>query len=278
MVDFVRTCFRVSIRRACRAVPACRATYHYRSRRPEQATLRKRIREIAQTRMRYGYRRIHVLLRREGWRVNVKRVRRLYRLEGLQMRLKPPRRRVMAKLRNDRSDATGPNQVWAMDWMHDELFDGRRLWVLTVVDTWSRVCPVMRVCRSATAMEVIDALEQARQAHGLPTTIRVDQGSQFTSKEVDLWAHTNGVTLDFSRPGKPTDNAYVESFNSTVRLECLGQHWFLDLDDARKKVEEWRRDYNEVRLHSAIGDRTPSSLIHAPRRDAEASTRPEILS
>jgi len=127
MIDFVR---RVSIRRVCRSIPACRATYHYRSRRPEQAPLRKCIREIAETRMRYGYRRIAVLLRREGWRVNVKRVRRLYNLEGLQMRLKPLRRRVMAKPRDDRSDATGPNQVWAMDWMYDELFDGRRLWVL----------------------------------------------------------------------------------------------------------------------------------------------------
>ena len=278
MIDFVREAFQVSIRRACRAVPAPRATYHYRSRRPEQAPLRKRIREIAETRMRYGYRRIHVLLRREGWHVNVKRVRRLYNLEGLQMRYKPPRRRVMAKLRNDRSDATGPNQVWAMDWMYDETFDGRRLWVLTVVDTWSRVCPVMRVCRSATAMEVIGGLEQARSQYGVPKVIRVDQGSQFTSKELDLWAYTNGVTLDFSRPGKPTDNAYVESFNATVRLECLGRYWFLDLDDAREKVEDWRIDYNEVRPHSAIGDRTPLSLIHRPRHSAEAPTRPEILS
>jgi putative transposase len=227
--------------------------------------------------MRYGYRRITVLLRREGWHVNVKRVHRLYRLKGMQMRLKPPRRRVMAK-RDDRSNATGPNQIWAMDWMHDELFDGRRLWVLTVVDTWSRICPVIRVCRSATAMDVIDALEQARRQHGLPTTIRVDQGSQFTSKELDLWAYANGVTLDFSRPGKPTDNAYVESFNATVRLECLGRHWFLELDDAREKVEEWRTEYNEVRPHSAIGDRTPLSLIHPSRQDVEVSTRPEILS
>jgi putative transposase len=122
----------------------------------------------------------------------------------------------MAKLRSDRSDATGPNQVWAMNWMHDEIFDGRRLWVLTVVDTWSRVCLVTRVCRSATAIEVIDALEHARRRYGLPKAIRVDQGSQFTSKELDLWAYTNGVTLDFSRPGKPTDNAYAESFNATV--------------------------------------------------------------
>ena len=277
MIDFVRTCFRISVRRACRAVPACRATYHYRSVRADQAVLRKRIREIAETRARYGYRRVHIVLRREGWRVNVKRVRRLYCLEGLQMRHKPPRRRVTAKLRDDRSNATGPNQVWAMDWMHDELFDGKRLWVLTVVDTWSRVCPVMRVCRSATAMVVVDALEEARRHFGLPHTIRVDQGCQFTSKELDLWAYANGITLDFSRPGKPTDNAYAESFNASARLECLGQHWFMDMDDAVKKVEDWRREYNEVRPHSAIGDRTPMSLIQKPQQNAEALIRPEIL-
>lgn len=277
MVDFVRTVFQVSVRRVCRAIPVPRATYNYRSVRPDQSILRKRIREIAETRVRYGYRRIFILLRREGWRVNMKRVQRLYCQEGLQIRLKPPRRRVMVKVRNDRSDATGPNQIWAMDWMHDELFDGRRLWVLTVVDTWSRVCPVMRVCRSATAMEVIDALNEARNRFGLPHTIRVDLGSQFTSKELDLWAYTNGVTLDFSRPGKPTDNAYAESFNASVRLECLGQHWFMDLDEARRKVEDWRIEYNEVRPHGAIGDRTPMSLIHQPQKNSEASKLPEIL-
>lgn len=270
MVDFVRTVFQVSVRRACQAIPAPRSTYNYRSVRPDQSILRKRIREIAETRVRYGYRRIFILLRREGWRVNMKRVQRLYCQEGLQIRLKPPRRRVMVKVRNDRSNATGPNQIWAMDWMHDELFDGRRLWVLTVIDTWSRICPVMRVCRSATAMEVIDALDEARNRFGLPHTIRVDQGSQFTSKELDLWAYSNGVTLDFSRPGKPTDNAYVESFNASVRLECLGQHWFMDLDEARRKVEDWRIEYNEVRPHSAIGDRTPMSLIHQPQENPEA--------
>jgi putative transposase len=199
MIDFVRAAFRLSMSN----IPACRATYHYRSRRPEQAPLRQRIREIAETRIRYGYRRITVLLRGEGWHVNVERVHRLYRLEGLQIRFKPPRRRVMAKLRDDRSNATGPNQVWAMDWMHDELSMGcvcgfPPSW------TWSRVCPVMRVCRSMTAMEVIDALEQARRQHGLPTTIGVDQGSQFTSKERDLWDYANGITLDF-RPPRQAD-------------------------------------------------------------------------
>ena len=187
------------------------------------------------------------------------------------MRLKPPRRRVMAKLRSDRSDASGPNQVWAMDWMHDALFDGRRLWVLTVIDTWSWGCPVMRVCRSATAMAVIAAIEEARRGFGPPRTIRVDEGCQFTSKELDLWAYANHVTLDFSRPGKPVDNAYAESFNARVRLECLGQHWYLDLDDAIKKIEDWRQAYNEVRPHSAIGDRTPMSLIRQPAEQSEAS-------
>jgi putative transposase len=160
---------------------------------------------------------------------------------------------VTARLPDDRSHATGPNQVWAMDWMYDELFDGKRIWVLTVVDTWSRICPVMGVCRSATAMVVIEALDEARHTFGLPHTIRVDQGCQFTSKELDLWAYTRGITLDFSRPGKPTD-----------------------LDDAARKVEGWRREYNEVRPHSAIGDRPPMSLIQKPRQSAEASTSPEI--
>jgi putative transposase len=155
----------------------------------------KRIRQIAETRVRYGYRRIHVVLKREGWQVNVKRVRRIYNLEGLQMRHKPPRRRIMAKLRDDRSNATGPNQVWAMDWMHDELFDGKRIWVLTVVDTWSRICPVMRVTRSATALVVIAALEEARQRFGLPHTIRVDQSCSIHLEGTRLvglyqWHHT----------------------------------------------------------------------------------------
>ena len=163
-----------------------------------------------------------------------------------------------------------------MDWMYDGLFDCRRIWVLTVIDTWSRVSPVMRVCLSATAIVVIDALEEARQSYGLPHTIRVDQGCQFTSKELDLWAYSNKITLDFSRPGKPTDNAFVESFNASVRLECLGRHWFMDMDDATKKVEDWRREYNEVRPHSATGDRTPMSLIQQPPLNAAATTRPEI--
>lgn len=133
--------------------------------------------------------------------VNAKRVRRLYCLEGLQMRHKPPRRRVMAKLREDRRPATAPNQVWAMDWIYDGLFDGRRIPVLTMVDTHSRICPALRVCRVAAAAEVVSALDEAVRRHGTPARIRVDGGCRFTSREFDLWAYSNGVVLDFSRPG-----------------------------------------------------------------------------
>lgn len=277
MIDFVKTVFGVSVRRACQTVPAPRSTCHYASKRPPQDVLRKRIRELAETHVRYGCRRIHILLQREGWPVNIKRVRRSYNLEGLQMRLKPPRRRVMAKLCSDRSEATGPNQVWAMDWMFDETFEGKRLWVLTVIDTWSRVCPVMRVCRSATAMEVIAALDEACRTYGHPKAIRVDQGCQFTSKELDLWAYGKGVVLDFSRPGKPTDNACAESFNAIVRMKRLGQHWFPDLSDAQEKVENWRRHYNEVRPHGAIGDRSPQTMISRLEAPPRAANPPEVL-
>jgi putative transposase len=261
-VDFLRSCFRVSIRQASRALPFGRSTYHYRSRRSEQAALRKRIREIAETRVRYGYRRIHILLRREGWPINGKRVYRPYKLEGLQMRHKPPRRRVSAKLRDNRRPAAAPNDCWSMDWMYDELFDGRRIWVLTIVDNFSRVSPALWGVQ-AKAADVVGALNKASAEFGIPKRIRIDNGSQFTSKEVDLWAYANNVVLDFSRPGKPTDNAFIEAFNSRFRPECLNQHWFLDIDDARSKIEAWRQDYNHVRPHGAIGNQVPMDLVRS---------------
>lgn len=267
----------MSVRRVFRAVPAPRSTFHYRSRRPGQAVLRQRIREIAETRVRYGYRRIHVSLRREGWPVNPKRAHRLYRLEGLRMRTKPPRRRVMAKLREERAPATAPNQTRAMDRVHDQLFDGRRIRVPTMVDTWSRVCPALRVCRVAGAAEVTAALDEAVRRHGAPGRIQVDRGCQFTSRELDLWACARGVVLDFGRPGKPTDNAHAEASNARFRAECLNQHWFLDLDDARAKVESWRVDHNGVRPHGAIGDRPPTALISAPEQPLGGDRKPAIL-
>ena len=237
----------VSIRRACRVIEMDTSTYHYRSRRPDQASLKARIKEICATRVRYGYRRIHVLLRREGWDVNHKRTYKLYREMGLQLRNKTPKRRVKAKLRDDRHPATRPNEVWAMDFLHDQLATGTKIRVLTVVDTFSRFSPVLDARLSYRGEDVVQTLDRACSAIGYPTTIRVDQGSEFVSRDVDIWAYARGVTLDFSRPGKPTDNAFAEAFNSRVRAECMNAHWFLTLADAREKLEAWRRYYNEDR-------------------------------
>jgi len=164
--------------------------------------LRKRIREIAEIRVRYGYRRTHVLLKREGWHVNAKRIYRLYKEEGLTLRNKSPKRKVSAKLREDRSDAMAPNEVWAMDFMSDQLFDGRRIRVLTIVDAFSKVSPAIDVRLRYRGCDVVDTLERVKTIYGLPKTIRVDNGPEFISKDLDLWAYMNNVTLDFSRPGK----------------------------------------------------------------------------
>jgi len=273
MVDHVRIAWRASIRRACRALPVDRSTYHYRSKRAGQAALSKRIKEIAETRVRYGYRRIHVLLRREGWPVNVKRVCRLYREQGLQLRNKSPKRRVKAKLRDDRAPATAPNQVWAMDFVHDQLFDGRRIRVLTIVDTFTRLSPAIDARASYRGVDVVATLERVAREIGYPKTIRLDNGPEFIRKELDLWAFLHNVTLDFSRPGKPTDNAFIESLNGKFRAECLNAHWFLSLDEARGKCEAWRRDYNEVRPHSAIGNQVPAALHRAAGNPGQPAAR-----
>jgi putative transposase len=209
---------------------------------------------------RYGYRRVHVLLRREGWPTNVKKTCRIYNELGLQLRNKTPKRRVKAKLRDDRRPATAPNETWAMDFVHDQLATGKKIRVLTVVDTFSRFSPVVDPRFSYRAEDVVGALERVCASIGYPKTIRVDQGSEFVSRDMDLWAYARGVTLDFSRPGKPTDNAFIEAFNGRFRAECLNAHWFLTLDDARTKMEEWRRYYNEDRPHGAIGNKCPITL------------------
>jgi putative transposase len=253
----------VSIRRACAVLEVDTSTYHYKSRRPDQAPLATRIKAICETRVRYGYRRVQVLLRREGWAVNHKRTHRIYSELGLQLRSKAPKRRVTAKLREDRVPAQRPNDVWAMDFVHDQLATGRRIRVLTVVDTFSRFSPVVEARFSYRAEDVVATLERVCRAVGYPRTIRVDQGSEFVSRDLDLWAYARGVTLDFSRPGKPTDNAFIEAFNGRFRSECLNQHWFLTLADAAEKMEAWLRYYNEDRPHGAIGHKPPIAL-HNP--------------
>jgi putative transposase len=189
----------VSIRRACRVFEVDTSTYHYKSRRPGQAVLEQRIKEICQTRVRYGYRRIHVLLRREGCRHGQNKTRRIYRELGLQLRNKTPKRRVTAKLRDDRKPATRSNETWAMDFVHDQLATGRKLRVLTIVDTFSRYSPALEPRFTFRGADVVEVLERVGRQGGFPATIRVDQGTEFVSRDLDLWAYQRGVTQRLHR-------------------------------------------------------------------------------
>ena len=218
--------YRVSLRKACRASGTATSSMLYRPIRPDQTPLRQRIKEIATTRVSYGYRRVQVLLRREGWKVNPKRTYRLYREEGLCLRLKRPKRRRSAARRQETIAASRINQLWAMDFMSDALADGRRLRVLTVLDTFTRECVALEVGGTFGGADVARVLTRAGVHRGVPAAIQVDNGTEFTSKVFDHWAYMNKVKLDFSRPGKPTDNAFIESFNAQVRRECLSQHYF----------------------------------------------------
>lgn len=259
-VQFLRVGFQVSERRACCVIGHRRSSYRYRSRRQDQTALRRRIREIATVRVRYGYRRIHTLLRREGWRINVKRVYRLYRLyrlDGLSLRLKTRKKRVSAP-RALLAPPQAPNEHWSMDFMSDRLYDGRRFRVLTLVDNMSRESPAIVVDQSLTGARVVALLERLAGSWGLPKVIQVDNGPEFSSRALDDWAHRHGVRLAFSRPGTPTDNPSIEAFNGRLRAECLDLHWFASLEEARQIIEAWRIDYNHVRPHTALANQTPA--------------------
>ena len=256
--QFFRVGFRVSERRACRLAGVARSSYRYRSVVADQAALRLRLRDLAATRVRYGYRRLHILLRREGWRVNHKRVYRLYREEGLGIRVKR-RKKLASAPRVLPPPATQPLERWSLDFLSDSLVDGRRFRVLTIVDTVSRVSPAIAVGTSLTGERVVTLLDRLRSTVGVPQRIAIDNGPEFISKALDAWAYQNGVQLEFSRPGKPTDNAFAESFNGRFRDECLNRHWFASLEEVRQTVEAWRIEYNTERPHRALGQQTPAA-------------------
>lgn len=193
-----------------------------------------RIREIAQARVRYGYRKIRVLLNREGWKVGKYLVERIYREEGLTLHQRRKRRRRVAEHRRERFHPTGPNQVWSMDFVADQLADGRRFRSLTVVDIYTRECLAIESEQRLKGEDVVRVLNRIKIIRGVPKMMFCDNGSEFSSQAMDLWAYQNGVRMAFSRPGKPTDNAFVESFNGTFRAECLNAHWFPSLTEAQR--------------------------------------------
>lgn len=228
----------------------------YRSRGPEQALLRERIKAHAADRPRWGYRRIHVLLRREGWQVNRKRVHRLYREEGLAVRRKGKRKRSSAA-RLVRTPIAAANRRWCLDFMSDTLSNGRTFRCLSIVDEFTRECLAIHVAHSIPSVAVIEVLEWLREERGLPEVLVSDNGSEFTSRAFDAWAYARGVKLEYIQPGKPVQNAFIESFNGSLRDECLNLHWFQSLADARRVIEAWREDYNTVRPHSSLQGCTP---------------------
>lgn len=193
--------------------------------------------------------------------MNHKRVHRLYCLEGLQLHARRPRRSVSAVRRlSERKAATSVNEAWAMDFVADQLHDGRRIRILTVVDTFTRENLVADAGYRMTASNVVDTLTRLVKRRGIPKKIYCDNGSEFAGRVTDLWAYENQITLAFSRPGKPTDNAYIESFNGSFRDECLNCHWFTSLSDAKVKIEAWRKEYNESRPHKALNYLTPKQF------------------
>lgn len=259
-----------SERRACRWLGFHRSTVRDVPDQRDDAALRSKLRDLADANPRWGAPMLRWKLRQEGIMDNHKRVRRLYRLEGLAVRRRGRKRVAVARV--EVPGATQPNEHWAMDFVRDTRADGRAFRALTLIDACTRECPVIEVDVSLGGARVVAVLERLRLTRGLPQRITVDNGPEFRSKALDAWAHQHAVQLQFSRPGKPVDNTFIEAFNGRLRDECLNQHWFLSLADAQRTIERWRIGYNTARPHRGLAGRTPSQvaesfmLVNTPTR------------
>jgi putative transposase len=258
------------MRRACALVVLNRSTFQYRHRGDNDDRLRSRLRELAAERRRFGSPRLHTMLRREGLVINHKRTERIYREEKLSLRIRKRKRRASG-LRMEMPRAQGINERWSMDFVSDSLFHGRKFRALTILDDYSRESPAIEVDTSLSGLRVARVLDRLAQARGLPGIITVDNGPEFAGKALDEWAYRNGVKLNFIRPGKPVENAFIESFNGRFRDECLNEHWFSSLHEAREIIETWRQDYNQFRPHSSLGNLTPQEYAKInPMKNAQS--------
>jgi len=250
----------MSERHACRLLGLGRSTHRYRTRKRERdAALRRRLKELAAKRMRFGYRRLTAMLGREGMAANHKRVYRLYREEGLAMRIRQ-RRRMRWSGVVTRPAATRPNHRWSMDFVSECVSTGKVIRMLTLVDDCTRECPAIEVDTSLGGLRVRRVLDRIARERGLPEAIVVDNGPEFRGRALAAWSEERGVRLEFIQPGKPVQNAYVESFNGRLRDECLNANWFTSLSDARRKIETWRQDYNQQRPHSSLNYLAPAEF------------------
>lgn len=259
-VRFTLEKFQLSERQACKLIRIARSTFRYEPLPDKNGWLRVRLRELASERRRFGSPRLHVLLRREGKIVNHKRVERIYREEGLSLR-KRKKKRSTAALRIVLPTPTEPNKRWSMDFVADQLSDGRRFRSLTIVDDCTRESPAIEVDTSLTGKRVTRVLDRLAVTRGLPNAIVVDNGPEFAGSDLDSWCHEKKVQLCFIHPGKPVENAYIESFNGKFRDECLNENWFTSLKDAQEKIEAWRKDYNRNRPHSSLGNLSPEEFV-----------------
>ena len=263
-VAWAQTAYQVSQRRACRALDVERTAVRYQPQRDPATALRRRLHELATTRLTFGSRRLHTLLRRDGLAINYKRVHRLYVEEGLQLKPRRRRRRKAATVRETRTAPTQPNARWAMDFMHDVLKNGRAIRVFTLVDVYTRECVALHAAAGFKGSDVAEFLSAAgRQCGKLPEIVQCDNGTEFTSTALDHWAYWNHVRLDFSRPGKPVEECVCEAFNGSLRRECLSMHWFVDLAEAQQVLTAWQEDYNNHRPHSSLRHQAPSEFKKA---------------
>ncbi len=255
-MSYVEVEYGMSERHACRLLGLGRSTHRYRAGKAERdAGLRRRLKELAAKRMRFGYRRLTVMLVREGMAANHKRVYRLYREEGLAMRIRQ-RRRIRWSGVVTSPAATRPNHRWSMDCVSS----GKVIRMLTIVDDCTRESPAIEVDTSMGGLRVRRVLDRIASERGLPEAIVVDNGPEFRGRALAAWSAERGVRLEFIQPGKPVQNAYVESFNGRLRDECLNANWFTSLSDARRKIETWRQDYNEQRPHSSLNYLPPAEF------------------
>ena len=259
VVTHIKAAYHVSERRACRTTGFARSSQRYRSRRPRRDALRARLHALALEKPRWGYRRLHWLLQREGETVNRKLVQRLYREEGLAVRRRGRKRVSVA--RAPLAAPTRANERWSMDFVRDTLSDGRAFRALTIVDDFTRESVAIEVDTSLPGERVVRVLERLAGTRGLPRGIVCDHGPEFTGRVLDQWAHRRGVRLLFIQPGKPVQNAFAESFNGRLRDECLNTTWFWTLAEAQTTIEAWRVEFNTARPHSGLANRTPAEFV-----------------
>lgn len=252
--------FGLSQRRASVLINLSRNTVRYKPKPDNAAEIRKRIKELAEQRKRFGYRRLHIFLKREGLVINHKRTERIYREEKLALRIRR-RKKLASQARIEIAKAERANELWAMDFLHDVLYNRRKLRFLPIIDTYTKECFRIEVDTSICGKRICTVLSQIAAVRELPSRIVVDNGPEFISNALDAWAYERGVKLHFIRPGKPVDNAYMESFNGKFRDECLNLHWFMSIGHARDISEDYRIDYNNERPHSSLGDLTPSEFM-----------------